>query len=138
MSASLEITLSGTEELSGLLDAIEAFGDDHGVPIRTVMTLNLVVEELVTNALQHGARPDGATVTVRAAVVGDRVDGSVRDNGVPFNPLVHASPDIEAQIEDRPIGGLGLHIVREMAQNLVYERDGPDNVLNFQLAFQEG
>ncbi|RAI03892.1 ATP-binding protein [Acuticoccus sediminis] len=138
MSAAIEFKLTTPDELTDLLDAIEAFGEAQDLPVRTVMTLNLVLEELVTNAINYGSGPGGAVVNVWAELRDARVYGCVRDNGVAFNPLEHRAPNIEASIEDRPIGGLGLHIVREMAQNLDYQRVGAENVLKFQLSVQEG
>lgn len=138
MSAAIEFTLTRADDLTALLDAMEAFGEAQALPIKTVMTLNLVLEELVTNAINYGAAAEGPVVNVHAELRDAHVFGCVRDNGTAFNPLVHADPDIEAAIEDRPIGGLGLHIVKEMAQNLDYQRVGTENVLKFQLTVQEG
>ncbi|ORE93024.1 ATP-binding protein [Acuticoccus yangtzensis] len=138
MVAAVAFTLTDADDLTGLLDAVEAFGDAEGLPMKTVMTLNLLLEELVTNAIQYGAGPDGAKVSVRAELRGGAVHAAVRDNGSAFNPLLHEAPDLDASIDDRPIGGLGLHIVRQMAQNPVYERQGTENVLTFELTIEEG
>lgn len=138
MSGAIEFTLTRADDLTALLDAMEAFGEEQALPSKTVMTLNLVLEELVINAINYGASTDGPVVNVQAELRDSHVFGCVRDNGIAFNPLIHADPDIEAPIEDRPIGGLGLHIVKEMAQNLDYQRIGTENVLKFQLTVQEG
>ncbi len=138
MTAAIEFKMTTADELTALLDAVEAFGEAHDLPVKTVMTLNLILEELVINAIHYGAGPGGAVVDVWAELKDSRVYASVRDNGTAFNPLNQAMPDTDAPLEERPIGGLGLYIVREMAQNLDYQRVGTHNVLNFQLSLQEG
>lgn len=138
MAAVIEFTVTVMDELTQLLDTVEAFGEAQSLPVGTVMTLNLVLEELVTNAITHGSEAGGAVVSVSAALEGDRILGTVRDNGKAFNPLEHREPDTTLPLEDREIGGLGLYLVRQMAQGLDYKRVGAENVLNFQLSVQEG
>jgi anti-sigma regulatory factor (Ser/Thr protein kinase) len=72
-------------------------------------------------------------LSVDAFVERGRVVLDIRDNGAAYDPLGHAPPDLDADIADRPIGGLGIHLVRELAQDACYRRDGGWNLLRIEL-----
>lgn len=133
LSAEIALTLRSEDDLPQLAPAVDAFGERHDLSPGTQMALNLVLEELVTNVFMHGAGPDGATVRVRAAADGEKVRGEVRDDGIPFDPLSRETPEIDLALEDREIGGLGIHMVRSMASDLSYAREGEENVMRFAL-----
>ena len=116
-----------------LSDAAGRFADAHGLDARTSMALNLILEEIVTNVAHHGAGPSGAWVRVRVVRDGDVVRGEIRDTGIAFDPLARAPVDVSAGIDEREIGGLGIHLVRTLAQSLAYAREGAENVLTFTL-----
>ncbi len=101
-----------------------------GVAPDTVHDARLIAEELLTNTLCHGCDPALAhAIEVEAHVHEERLALVFRDDGAAFDPLARADPDIHADIEDRPIGGLGIFLVRELAESVSYERIGGDNVL---------
>lgn len=133
MSVEIALVLRSEDDLSSLAPAVDAFGEAHDLSPRTQMALNLVLEELVTNVFMHGAGPEGATVHVHAASDGERVRGEIRDDGRPFDPLSRETPEIDLALEDREIGGLGIHMVRSMASDLSYAREGNQNVMRFAL-----
>ncbi|MCF3932729.1 ATP-binding protein [Acuticoccus sp. M5D2P5] len=132
------MTLSAADDLDRMVEAIEAFGDAEGLPLKTVMTLNLIFEEIVTNVINHGSKDGSATIEVTALRSGDLIEGTVRDDGTPFDPLARQSPDTTASLEEREIGGLGVHLVRTMSQDLHYMREGRHNVLRFAIGIEEG
>lgn len=95
--------------------------------------LNLILEELVTNVFMHGAGADGAMVRVHVAAEEDTLRGEIRDDTAPFDPLSSATPEVDLALEDREIGGLGIHMVRSIASDLTYAREGEENVMRFTL-----
>jgi len=133
LSAEIALILHSEDDLPQLAQAVDAFGDTHTLSPQTKTALNLVLEELVTSVFMHGAGPNGATVQVSAAARGDEVRGEVRDDGMPFDPLSRETPEIDLALEDREIGGLGIHMVRSMASDLSYAREGEENVMRFAL-----
>lgn len=107
---------------------IEALAADRGWPQRLVFDLNLAIDELVTNAFAHGlaGRPD-AQITIRLQQRDDRIELEILDNGIEFNPLAADAPDLDEGVEQRPVGGLGIHLVRQMMDQLCYQRVGDRN-----------
>ena len=121
------------EQLAPLLDAIDNALLAHAVAAQLRHDLRLIAEEVACNAIDHGHCDRGASP--RELVVSlVREDGKLhvefRDNGHPFDPLSHPLPDLDADILDRPIGGLGVHLVRELAHSVRYAREEPYNVLH--------
>jgi serine/threonine-protein kinase RsbW len=90
----------------------------------------LALEEVFMNVVMHGT-PSGTTFTVdvRLACAGGLVTLVVEDPGPEFDPLSREGPDVGAAIEDRPIGGLGIHLVRELMDQVAYRRADGRNQL---------
>jgi anti-sigma regulatory factor (Ser/Thr protein kinase) len=89
------------------------------------------LEEIVTNVICHGCC-DGshASIEVELALQPDELVMTVEDSATPFDPLQAPAPDLEAALEDRPIGGLGVHLVRKLMDRVTYERrDGKNRLV---------
>lgn len=137
MIAEIDIRLPNRlSAMDGLLDALEAFADETEVPARARFNLNLAVDEFVSNAIKYGY-PDGRAgeIDIHLARRDDRLDVTVSDDGDAFDPLNAPEPDLAASIEDRQIGGLGLHLVRTLADAFDYRREGERNVVSLTLKF---
>lgn len=93
-------------------------------------SLNLALEEAVVNVINY-AYPEGTVgeVIIDAATNDTAITFTVTDSGKPFDPTAREEVDIDANVEDRPIGGLGIHLVRQIMDNVRYERRGEKNVL---------
>ena len=96
--------------------------------------LRLITEEVVCNAMDHGETGDGGgseqhQISVDIARHDDGLHIEFRDTGKPFDPLAQPPPAIDEHILDRPIGGLGLHLIREIAKSVSYARVEPHNIL---------
>lgn len=129
-SDTLAITIPpDTAAVPRLLDAIEAWSEGAALPPALAHRLGVVLEELAANVAMHGSGgPDGATfVAVTIARAPGRLVATVEDDGRPFDPLARAAPDIEAALEERDVGGLGVHFARVMTRELHYVRDGGRN-----------
>ncbi len=126
-------------ELSRLAEAVEAFGETHGLPPGAVFKLNLCFDELITNAVSYGFENlDEAELTVALAVEGGAVVAQIRDNGRPFDPFNEApEPDVGAGIDERPVGGLGVLLVRESMDEIGYERRDGRNIVTLRLDFDK-
>jgi serine/threonine-protein kinase RsbW len=117
-------------EIERLNRLVRQFGELHDVPSRTLYAVNLALDELVTNAVLYGFDdPTGKEVLVKIATAGSELIASVCDGGRPFNPLDVKPPDLSAPLEDRELGGLGVHLVRSLMDHVSYVREGDQNVL---------
>src|SRR4030095_7437372 len=116
-------------EIERLNRLVRQFGELHDVPSRTLYAVNLALDELVTNAVLYGFDdPSGKEVLVKIATAGSELIASVCDGGRPFNPLDVKPPDLSAPLEDRELGGLGVHLVRSLMDHVSYVREGDPNV----------
>lgn len=97
--------------------------------------LDLVIEEIFMNVCWHGY-PEGVqgTVTLSYSIPAPgQLSVEVADQGVEFNPLAAAPPDLTLSLQDRPIGGLGIFLVKELAPFVAYRRDDDWNRLTFSI-----
>ena len=96
-----------------------------------IPTLNMALDDLLNNVVQYAFPNDQAEH--RIVVEGDVRDGCVvliiTDDGIPFNPLTVAPPDLSLLLHEREIGGLGIHLVKSMFDEVMYHRDVGHNVL---------
>jgi|1186.fasta_scaffold827013_1 serine/threonine-protein kinase RsbW len=130
-AANLAATLPGTlEAVTGWTEGVQAFCARHGVAARAASQAALVFEEILTNLVQHGG---GAGLTLEASleVTTGELRGEVVDDGAAFDPLQVPPPDLEATLEERAVGGLGIHLARTLTDDLAYERREGRNRLSF-------
>lgn len=116
--------------IAGLLSGVEKALERESVPEAVGAGLALALDELLTNTVSYGF-PDGGwhEILVDLAIAPNQIDLTVRDDGRAFDPLLAPEPDMEAALEDRQVGGLGIHFVRTLADALSYERERGWNVL---------
>lgn len=117
-------------ELPRLAEEVESFLAAHDASHSVIFKINLVLDELVTNILSYGY-PDQTTheIAVRLGLDGREVELTIEDDGIAFNPLDAAKPDLEASLEERVVGGLGVHFMREIMEKVEYRREAGHNVL---------
>jgi anti-sigma regulatory factor (Ser/Thr protein kinase) len=126
----------GLEEIPALAEAVGKFAADNGVPKDAAFKANLSLEEIITNTVSYGYPAGGERdITVHLSVRGRTLVMEARDNAVPFNPLESSEPDTGQDVEDREIGGLGIHIVRTMMDGITYRREAGYNILTMEKSF---
>ena len=120
-------------ELERLATAVDRFCEAEGLCGDVAFHLNLVLEEVVSNVVNYGYEDAGAPheITVRLVREPSGVTVEVIDDGRAFDPLSVPEPDLAAAIEDRPVGGLGVHFLRTMMRDLHYRREHGRNHLSF-------
>lgn len=123
---------SQAAELSRLEAFAEAFARDCGLADDERSRLLVILEELFTNVVAHGYGGGFAAGSVGVALgwSPSRLTIDFVDEGPPFNPLAYPEPDLDAPAEQRPIGGLGITMVRAMVDRARYWREGHRNHLH--------
>ena len=116
-------------EIERVAQEVEAFGQAHGIAAKLIFNVNLALDEILSNVISYGY-PEGGehAITVRLALNAADLVIEVEDDGQPFNPLEIAPPDLNQTAADRPIGGLGLHLVRKVMDRLEYRREQGKNI----------
>ncbi len=127
----LRLTLRNSPgELPRLNQAVQAFLESQAAPPNTEFAVHLAIEEVVTNIIKYGYDDAGAhEIGVTLAREPGRLAVQIEDDGHEFNPLNLPPPDMAAKLEQRKIGGLGIHLVRHTADDLRYQRHAGHNRL---------
>jgi serine/threonine-protein kinase RsbW len=126
LSTKLHVKL-GETQLVGKM--VREFGQWHDVPEEALFVVNLSLDEVVTNIVTHSPKsPPGAKeILIRLSTEHGEVSAEVEDDGGAFNPLNLPAPDICASLQDRPAGGMGVHLVRSLMDHVDYRRIGRRN-----------
>lgn len=120
-------------------DSIETVGDyvrgvmkEAGVPSRPANKINIAVDEVYSNIVSYS----GATwAGIRCTVTEEWVTVEFRDNGTRFDPTQMEDPDVDALLDDRETGGLGIFMTKKLMNSVVYTRDQGKNNLTLQLKY---
>ena len=110
--------------------AFAEFADAHALPASVRRSLLVVLDELLSNTIGYGfAGREGGEVTVEAVLGTDRVCVTLTDDGRPFDPFAMAAPDTGLPVEQRRVGGLGIHLVQRLMDEVSYRRRAGRNVV---------
>ncbi len=112
------------------MEAFESFAAEHGLSATVRRTVNVVLDELLSNAIAYGFEDnEDGRIEVEVELKPDRLAITIADDGRPFNPFGAQAPNTALSVEDRPIGGLGVHLVRQMMDEVGYLRQTDRNVV---------
>lgn len=131
MSATLSLKVENRhDELDRITAAVEDFGEQESWSPALIFRVNLVLEELGLNVMDYGYDDGLHEFEIVLTSEPDTLTIEIIDDGRPFDPLSDTPPPVlEGSIEDRPIGGLGVHLVRELMDELHYRREQGRNHL---------
>lgn len=124
-------TTATVEELPALVEFLQRVWQDWALPAAAAFPFELALDEVFMNVVMHGTTPDGSPreVSVLLRHAGSAVTMVMEDDGPAFDPLTLDAPDIDAPIEERELGGLGVFLVRELMDELSYAYTGTHNQL---------
>lgn len=113
---------------------VAAYVEEHlekfGVSMKMTMRLLVVVDEIYSNIVRYSGASQAQIDLMKET---DTLRITFRDNGTPYNPLDAEEPDVTASAEDRPIGGLGIFMVRKMVDAINYVYSDGQNVLTIEM-----
>lgn len=132
------IEVPASRETLGLVNqfVLEKARSQEVLP-QVTQKIELVLEEVIVNIVSY-AFPQGQTGTIKAGcalVAPGRFQIRIVDQGRAFDPLAQPDPDTVLSLEDRNIGGLGIHLVREMTDHVEYQRHDRQNILDIMFAW---
>ena len=103
--------------------------DSLDLPQELNMPINLALEEAVSNVMLYAYPGSSGQVLVEAEHSAEQITFTISDSGIPFDPTAQTEPDLTLSAEERPIGGLGIHLVRQIMDSIRYERKDNRNIL---------
>ncbi len=113
---------NGEQGMFQALNDAESLCHNSGLDDKQAYLVQLCIEELVTNALRYGKPGHSIHFDITLELRDPDVVLTIQDDANPFNPLTQApQPDLESDIEDRAIGGLGIHMLRSMTKTMQYD-----------------
>jgi len=117
-------------ELKDLCRHCESVGQSAGLSEKLIFQTNLALDELFTNIVSYGFH-DQAEHEITITITCDKqlLAMQIEDDGVPFNPLKVPDPDLHCSMEKARVGGLGIHLIKNLMDDLTYRRSNGKNIL---------
>lgn len=118
------------ENLNKLAEFIENFGEEHELSPKNIFELNLILDELITNIISY-AYEDDSDHAIELDIIKEKDELKIQliDDGKEFNPLEKEEVKLDEDLDERKIGGLGIHIVKEKTDEIKYKRESNKNIL---------
>jgi len=126
------LRVSADSEALGKVESfIAKFAARQGLGTDDTARLAIVLDELLSNVMKHGGqdRSRPGTAEIALGLDGTRLTIEFVDSGPPFDPFVQPTPDLALPLEERPVGGLGIHILRSLVEEARYQRLDGCNVI---------
>lgn len=119
------------ERMDDVIDFINAALEEHDVSMKTIMQIDIAVEELFVNIAHYAYHPEIGQATIEVDVEGEPPCAVIRfiDKGKPYDPLGKEDPDVTLGVEDREIGGLGIYMVKKSMDEVSYAYEDGQNKL---------
>ncbi len=125
-------------ELDTLCQNLERFGESIGLSPKFIFETNLALDELFTNIISYGYSDKKVhIITVEISLQNNELLFSIEDDGLPFNPTEVEEPDLGCSIEECKIGGLGIHLAKNLMDEVCYQRCKEKNILTLKKKIQE-
>jgi len=129
---------SKLSELDTLCQHLEQFGQSIGLSQKCLFEANLALDELFTNIISYGFDDDKVhTIEITISLQNDKLVFNIEDDGIPFNPTMVDTPDLECTIEECKIGGLGIHLAKNLMDEVCYQRCKEKNILTLKKNIKE-
>ncbi|GAB6036235.1 hypothetical protein JCM15519_07940 [Fundidesulfovibrio butyratiphilus] len=117
-------------ELDRVNQTVEEFLEERGVPMRASYHIRLALDELITNTISHGCEGgQGCEIVLDLSCTPEAVSIILSDDAKAFDPLSAPPPDLDSPLEERRVGGLGVHFVRTTMDEARYSRENGRNVM---------
>lgn len=134
----VEITIVNQgSELARVAGLVDRLGAENQVAPDVLADMQVALDEVLTNVIVYGYTDDEEhKIGIRLQVVDDVLEAMIEDDGAPFDPLAGTTPDLNAPLQERRVGGVGIHFVRNLMDEVVYDRVGERNRLVLRKRFK--
>jgi len=123
-------------EIATVTDELESFAMANGVPDTITWRFQLALEELLRNIIAHAYMDnDNHEIGIHFRCIDTKFTATITDGGIPFNPLNSEPPDLSNALDEREIGGLGIHLARNVVEEFEYAWADGKNVVTIQSGF---
>lgn len=117
-------------EIRRISKITEKFCENNNLPMRILFDINLSLDELLTNIIHYGFDDEKEhTIIVKLSLSENILEITIEDDGKAFDPLNAKPPNLDQSIEDKPIGGLGIYLVKNLMTEINYKRLKSKNIL---------
>ena len=117
-------------EMETLTEQIADYYRENGFDESTCYEIRLALEETISNTIKYGYTDHNVhTIYIRAAFENSKLSLEIEDDANPFNPLEVPEPNFSLPVEQKPIGRLGIYLMRSVMDQIQYERNGTKNIL---------
>jgi len=117
-------------ELKKMSDEVDSFVKTNSLDDEVKHDIKLVLDEIITNIISYAFDDDNEhEISVKIYIDNNKLSINIEDDGRPFDPLEYPQPDTSKPLEERDIGGLGVFFVRELMDEIEYERKEKKNIL---------
>jgi sigma-B regulation protein RsbU (phosphoserine phosphatase) len=128
-----DLQLTIQNELSNIdivNDRFKEFAHEKEIPKNVVATICMVLDDMLTNIISYAYQDDEQhDIGVQILLKENSLVIIFIDDGLPFNPFQADAPETQLSIEERDVGGLGIHLVREMMDSVSYQRKAEQNIV---------
>ena len=123
--------LNKIRDLSRMPELVAQLARAQGLSDDVVFCMNVALDEMLSNIIKYGYTDDAIhEIRIRLSVDGPMLVAEIEDDGQPFDPCAAAPVDVDAPMEERKVGGLGIHIVRQLMGEVGYSRvDGRNRLV---------
>lgn len=128
-----ELTIAATiENIEPVTDFINEQLEALDCPMKVQVQIDIAIDEIFANIANYAYAPETGEATVRLEITQDpsSVIITFMDKGTPYDPLSHPDPDTTLSAEDRPIGGLGIFMVKKSMDEVTYRYEDGQNILS--------
>jgi len=113
-------------EIARVIQEFQKFAEEHGIPVEVGRRMSVLFDDLLNNVISYA---EAHEIEIRAELATNRLTVTISDDGIPFNPLGASTPDTSLPLDKRVLGGLGIHLVRNLVDDMSYQRRIDRNVL---------
>jgi sigma-B regulation protein RsbU (phosphoserine phosphatase) len=130
MPHTLDLTIANRmAEIDRVNQAFRGFAEEHGIKI-SKPPWSVMFDELLNNIISYAFDDDGEhAIDIGIVIEETRITVTITDDGIPFDPFSLAEPDTGLSVEERDVGGLGIHLVRNLMDEVSYERIADRNIV---------